>query len=83
VLYIMGERDYLEQVLTYAQKASLLTGCSPELWNLIEDARLTHVYLNSTSGPLFPDALRECPQLNLIYEIDGVSIYETHLHGES
>jgi hypothetical protein len=82
VLYIMGERDYLEQVLTYAQKASLLTGCGPEFWGLIEEVRLTHIYLNRTSGPLSLNALRDCPRLTSVYEKDGVSIYEIHLYGE-
>jgi hypothetical protein len=82
VIYIMGEPDYLERVLAYAQKASHLEGCTAEFWELVEDARLTHVYVNRSSGPVHPDPLRNCPGLTLVYEKDGIFIFEVLSHAE-
>jgi hypothetical protein len=76
VIYVMGEIDYVEKVLEQGRKGSQLEGCTLEMWELIEDAGLTHIYLNRTVGPLYPDSLADCPGLTILYEKDGVFIYE-------
>jgi hypothetical protein len=52
VVYIMGERPYVEQVIEYARQASELQGCSPEFWDLVRKSSLTHIYLKRDKGSL-------------------------------
>ncbi|MFU8770888.1 MAG: DUF6541 family protein [Anaerolineales bacterium] len=82
VIYIMGERDYVEGILAYAQKASLLDRCGQDFRRLLEDANLTHVYLNKASGSLTPLSLEDCAEVALIYERNGIYLYEVVDHTE-
>jgi hypothetical protein len=75
-LYATGERAYLEQVNDWALRASQVKDCSPELWELVRAASLTHIYVRSGSGSLQPDALVNCPRLRQVYKRGGVFIYE-------
>lgn len=79
-IHITGDIQAVEKVLANARKASQLDGCTAEFWELFEDANLTHLYLNRKVGPLFPESIANCPELEIIYEKEGISIYEAHRH---
>jgi len=76
VIYIMGETETVETILARAEKASQIEECNPEMWELMDEASLTYLYLNKSVGPLYPEAIMHCPQLGLIYDSDGVFIFE-------
>ena len=75
-LYVMGERDYVEGINKYAETASQLQDCSPELWNLVEEAGVTHIYLVEGRGSLQSEQLEGCNGLSMVYARSGVTIYK-------
>jgi hypothetical protein len=75
VLYLMGDLEYVNQVNAYARQASDLQGCSPGFWDLVNAAGVTHIYLNQEKGSLKAENLQSCPDLELIYQESGISIF--------
>jgi hypothetical protein len=75
-LYVMGERDYVEGINRYAETASQLQECSPELWDLVEESGVTHIYLVEGRGSLQPEKLEDCNGLSIVYAEGGVTIFE-------
>jgi hypothetical protein len=76
VLYLMGDTEYVHQVNEYALEASELQGCSGAFWDLVNAAGVTHVYLNQGKGSLKAEDLQNCPNLELVYQASGVSIFQ-------
>ena len=76
VVYLMGDRQYVQQVNEYAKQASELQGCSPEFWDLVSRASITHIYLNQDKGSLKAENLQNCPNLALVYQEGEISIYQ-------
>lgn len=74
--YAWGARDYVAQISDWISRSAALQGCTAEFWDLARDARLTHVYLQEGRGSLQPAALAGCQGLRLVYQDDGVYIYE-------
>lgn len=75
VLYTMGEKEYVDQVKSLAERTSRLQGCTPEFWEIIRTAGITHIYLSKGKGSLQPNNLENCPNLELIYQAGGISVY--------
>jgi hypothetical protein len=82
-LYSMGDRQYVQEVNQFARQASELQGCSPEFWDLVSRASLTHIYLNRDKGNLKPENLQNCPNLMLLYQEGEISIYQILEHNSS
>jgi len=59
----------------WGQRASQITSCSPEFWNLVEEAELDWIYLRAGVGSLQPVGLAGCEGIELAYTQDTVSIY--------
>lgn len=76
VIYDWGPKEYDELIGSWASRAEKITGCTPEFWQLVRDAQLTHVYLRDGQGSLRPSALDQCPRLRKVYQQDSVFIYE-------
>lgn len=74
--YSLGTAEYVQQINGWAERAQSVDGCTPAFWQLVEDADLTHVYLREEVGALQPVALQNCPNLQLIYQENGVFIYQ-------
>lgn len=74
-LYGLAGQDTVEQVKDWADRSGKLEGCDAAFWALVRDAGLTHVYVRQGSGKLQPNALVDCPRLDLLYSRDGVFIY--------
>lgn len=74
-LYTMGEKEYVDQVKSLAERTSRLQGCTPEFWEIIRTAGITHIYLSKGKGSLQPNNLENCPNLELIYQAGGISVY--------
>lgn len=77
IFYPFG-RDvtFANQIKDWNQRASHLSDCSQELFAIIQEAQLSHVYLHKGKGTLQAEALVSCPGFNLVYERDGVSIWK-------
>ncbi len=74
-MYILGEPSFLQQVNDWAGRATQLTTCTPELQELLQDARLNYIYARADRGNLVPAALAGCPYLEPVYARDGVEIF--------
>ncbi|HSM25292.1 MAG TPA: hypothetical protein VK856_10550 [Anaerolineaceae bacterium] len=75
-LYGYGERDEVEEWINWMERAAVVHACDDGFWSLVKDANLSHVYLREGKGSLQPEALIDCPDLEIIYQQAGVSIYE-------
>ncbi len=75
VLYATGPVDYVNQINDWAKRSEKLKGCSEDFWNLVQEAKLTHVYIRQGKGNLQPGMLAQCQGLKLVYEQGGVFIY--------
>ena len=75
-LYNWGPPEYREQLGGWAERAEAVDGCTTAFWEVVDEADLTHVYLREGVGRLQPAALQSCPNLQLIYQVDGVFIYQ-------
>jgi hypothetical protein len=76
VLYVMGARDYVDQINTWAAATSQLKECSAEFWDLVQDSEVTYIYLVEGRGSLQPEGLQGCEGISEVYENGGVHIYE-------
>lgn len=74
--YGYGSRESILTIADWAERGEKLTGCTPDFWALVRDARLTHVYVREGAGSLTPEALNQCAQLRRLYSNEGVFIYE-------
>ena len=74
-LYTLGEPDYVARINFQAEKASRLETCTPEFWELVDSAGLTHVYLHAGRSRLAPTELGVCSGLEKIYQNEDVRIY--------
>ncbi len=81
-MYLLGDPAYVSQINAWAEQAARLNGCTPEFWDLVRAARLTHVYLGPNGGALKPADLEGCANLEVVYARDGVTIYEIQTPGE-
>ncbi len=75
VIYTSGNRDYVLHINTLAEKTSKIQSCTPDFWELIREEDLTYIYVKKNSGSLQPAGLEGCPNLELVYEQDGIYIY--------
>ena len=76
VFYTMLPADQIAQINDWAARSAQITGCTPEFWALVREARLTHVYVREKVGSLQPAALDQCPRLKPVYRASGVVIYQ-------
>jgi hypothetical protein len=76
ISYVWGTADSARQVNDWAKRSAKLKGCSPDFWNLVREAGLTHIYLVQGKGSLQPGMLATCQRLRKVYAQGGVFIYE-------
>lgn len=74
--YSWGLPEYRAQIAGWAERAEAVDGCTPAFWEIVDEADLTHVYVREGVGRLQPVAMHNCPNLQLIYQLDGVFIYQ-------
>lgn len=76
ISYMWTDEEEYTQINVWAAKTGQLKGCTPDFWQMVREAGLTHVYLRQGRGALQPDMLADCPRLRVIYSEGGVWIYE-------
>jgi uncharacterized membrane protein len=76
VFYGWGEREYIHSVENLADRVHNLQGCNQELWDLIEEYNITHIYIGVKGGTLKAIWFEYCPGIQRIYHQGGVSIYK-------
>ncbi len=76
ISYMWTDEEEYTQINAWAAKTAQLEGCTPDFWQMVREAGLTHVYLRQGRGTLQPDMLADCPRLRVIYSEGGVWIYE-------
>ena len=75
-MYGLGSPEYIRAIADLAKRAQKISGCTPEFYDLVRDAKLTYVYVREGVGNLQPKALQECLRLRPRYAAQGVFIYE-------
>jgi len=78
VFYGFGEdRAWANQISAWGKQAQGLTGCTDDFWQLVLDAKLTHIYLREGVGSLQAEALIGCEGVEVVYAQEGVTIFTT------
>lgn len=75
-LYGYGTPELKNQWVNWMERASVVHACDDGFWSLVKDARLSHVYLREGKGSLQPIAMVACPNTAVIFQQNGVWIYE-------
>jgi hypothetical protein len=65
----------VQTITRWAAASSSAKECTPEFWQVMEEAGLTHVYVREGVGTLQPAALAQCQRLRPVYQQAGVVIY--------
>jgi hypothetical protein len=75
VLYTYGAPDYVQQV---QRQSRLVSGYEPgqeaQIKQLIAEAGITHIYLGAESEPLTREIFSADPNIEVIYEQNGITI---------
>lgn len=77
-LYAYGSSEQRAQWENWMERAALVHACDDGFWSLVKDAQLSYVYLHSGKGTLQPAAMIDCPNVEAIFERNGVWIYQIH-----
>ncbi len=76
VFYPMsGDESFVRDTALLGERASVITECGEEFWDLVNDARLTYIYIKEGVGSLQPSALTSCHGVSQLVNIEGVHIY--------
>ncbi len=75
-LYAYGSAEQKEQWVNWMERAAVVHACDDGFWSLVKDARLSHVYLHAGKGSLQPQAMIDCPNVEVVYEQEEIWIYE-------
>ena len=79
VLYIYGPPDYVRETSELSrQVAGFQPGQEQQLYRLIQQAGITHIYLGPRTGPLTPATFMGNPAFETVYAHDGVTILAVH-----
>jgi hypothetical protein len=77
LFYTFGQdMAQIKQIMGWGEQAQEVTGCSDGLWELVDEADLTHIYLREGKGGLSARALEGCSGIEQVYEENGVGIYK-------
>ena len=77
IFYPFGkDKSYIDQINGWGGRASLISGCNEELWALVQEAALTHIYIREGVGKLTASALESCVGIRRVYVYSGVSVWE-------
>lgn len=75
VFYTALPSEKMAEINNWAARSAKLKACTPDFWDIVREASLTHVYVRQGRGSLQPAALDQCPRLDAVYRQDGVTIY--------
>jgi len=70
-----ADQDTSELWTDWAKRASKVSSCGTDFWELIDEAQLNYVYLRDGAGSLSSQALLDCDGLTRLYQNEGVSIW--------
>jgi hypothetical protein len=79
VVYVWQADTERKQVNAWAVQSAEIKSCTPEFWQLVREADLTHVYVREGKGSLQPSGLVDCARLERLYDQDGIGIYRIKL----
>jgi hypothetical protein len=75
-LYGYGTTEEKAWWVNWMERASVVHACDDGFWSLVKEANLSHVYLRVGKGSLQPNAMVACPNVEVVYQQNGVWIYE-------
>jgi hypothetical protein len=75
MIYSFAPQDYVDAVDRTAQEVSLLDGCTPEFWSIVEANGVDFLYVREDAGGLKPSALSACDGLERAYSDEKVWIF--------
>ena len=68
--------DLKIQTRGWGKEASSITTCSPEFWTLVDETRLSWIYVHEGIGGMQPENLFNCEGIKIAYTVGLVSIYQ-------
>lgn len=80
VLYIYGAPEYVRETRQRSADIAGFRGDQSQLYALIEQERVTYVYLGARPGPLSRATFAGDRAFETVYDRDGVTILAVHLH---
>ncbi len=76
IFYPMSaDADFVQTVADLGRRASSITTCGDDFWQLMNDARIDYLYIKKGVGSLQPDALTSCDGVSQLSIIEDVHIY--------
>lgn len=70
-----ADADFVQTVADLGRRASSITTCGDDFWQLMNDARIDYLYIKKGVGSLQPDALTSCDGVSQLSIIEDVHIY--------
>ncbi|MCB9136279.1 MAG: hypothetical protein H6636_12690 [Anaerolineales bacterium] len=74
-LFLFGPKDEVKATNALAARAAQFNACTDEFRAFLTENKLTYVYLGANQGPLRPEGMASCPDFQVIYAQEGVTIY--------
>lgn len=73
-----ADQQYLQKVQTAAEQMSIVDGCTPYFWWVIQQQQITYVYVSGQDGSLRAEWLDDCAGVERIYANRQVTIYRVN-----
>jgi len=67
--------DTVRQIRDWGERASTITTCSTEFWEIVDEADLGWVYIREGAGSLQPEGLVGCEGVRVVYNMGSIKIY--------
>jgi hypothetical protein len=69
------DREMISRIQQWGERASSISTCSQEFWNLVEETNVNWIYAQNDTSGIQPSALDECIGLVPIYTNESVTLY--------
>ena len=76
IFYPFGNDLYVSETWKdWSQRASIVTTCETDFWELVKEAELNYLYVREGNTGIQAETLSNCDGLEKLYENEGVSIW--------
>jgi len=79
VLYGLGTPEHIREVNEICRQAIEDSHDPQALYDLLQANNIRYIYLGARGGTISPQALRDSPLFELIYDRDGVRIFKRRI----
>jgi len=72
------DQQVKQSIQAAAEQVSIIDGCTPYFWWVVQQQRVTHLYVSDRGGSLRAEWLDACPGIQRIYTNRRVTIYRVN-----